>query len=257
MDAVFDHSASKGGARLVLLSMADEANDEGLLTAYKRSHSHLARKANVDTSTVARVVKDLTAMGELAVLNPGNGRASTDYRITLPGLRTEGTQDAYPAPAPRLPRGGTLHPLGTQDEAPIIPLSPDPSPSLPKPPVEVVFQAWLASTQKTARTVLDSKRRSLIERALKSHPLEDVLDAVRGWEHSPHHRGENAERKVWNDLGLLLRDAGKIEQFRDLARGPRLEGRPGGPARGHLPYRPPTIDTDRTGPSRPLTEDDL
>lgn len=257
MDAVFDHSRSKGAARLVLLSMADEANDEGLLTAYKRSHSHLSRKANVDVGTVGRVAKELVTLGELEVINPGNGRASTDYRITLPGLSPQGGRDATPAPSPRHPTPGTLPPQGGQPDPPIIPFSPGDPPVSPTSPVEVVFQAWLTSTKKTARTVLDPKRRSLIERALRTHPMEDVLDAVRGWEHSPHHRGENSDRKVWNDLGLLLRDAGKIEQFRDLARGPRLEGRPGAPHRGHLPYRPPAIDTDRTGSSRVLTEDDL
>ncbi len=119
-------------------------------------------------------------------------------------------------------------------------------------PVEVVFNAWLASTKKTARTVLDSKRRSVITAALRTHPLDDVLDAVRGWEHSPHHRGENAERKVWNDLGLLLRDAGRIEQFRDLARGPRLNGKPASNG-----FRPVAVDDDRSAPSRVLRSEDL
>jgi hypothetical protein len=255
MTAVFDHSQSKGAGRLVLLSMADEANDEGYLTAYRRSHRHIAGKANVDEGTVGRVVKELAALGELEVLKMGNGRASGDYRIVLPGLRIEGSQDATPAPAPRHPRGLSTPPQGSQDETPIIPFSPSDNPVHPTSPVDAVFDAWLASTKKTARTVLDAKRRRLIESALKSHPLGDVLDAVRGWENSPHHRGENGEGKVWNDLGLLLRDAGKIEQFRDLARGPRLQARPGAPARG--PHRPTAIDTDRTAPSGVIRSEDL
>lgn len=85
--------------------------------------------------------------------------------------------------------------------------------------VQRVFEEWIAVTGKTNRTVLDAKRRRLIDRALKTYPLDDVLDAVRGWRRSPHHRGENQTRTVYNDLELLLRDPAHIERFRDLERG--------------------------------------
>lgn len=84
--------------------------------------------------------------------------------------------------------------------------------------VQQVFDAWIAATGKTAATKLDDKRRRIITRALKSHGLDDCLDAVRGWRHSPHHRGENDTGTVYNDLELLLRDAARIEKFRDLER---------------------------------------
>lgn len=129
MNAVFKFSASKGAARLVLLSMADEANDEGLLTAYRRSHGHLARKANVDGSSVKRAAKVLVDLGELEILQQGNGRDSTDYRILLPGLGDEGVQDDPPARSGCTPRGGTVNPQGVQDDPPIIPFSPSPTPT--------------------------------------------------------------------------------------------------------------------------------
>lgn len=84
--------------------------------------------------------------------------------------------------------------------------------------VQRVFDEWITSTGKTNRTVLDEKRRRTIRKALKSYPLVDVLDAVRGWKLSPHHRGDNATSTVYNDLGLLLRDGDHIERFRDLQR---------------------------------------
>lgn len=84
--------------------------------------------------------------------------------------------------------------------------------------VQTVFDEWVRVTGKTGRTVLDEKRRRLIRNALKAYPLDDVLAAVRGWQHSPHHRGENEQRTVYNDLGLLLRDNAHIERFRDLER---------------------------------------
>lgn len=83
-----------------------------------------------------------------------------------------------------------------------------------------VFHEWVVVTGRTERTVLDQKRRALIKKALRDYPLPDVLDAVRGWRNSPWHRGENPEGRAYNDLGLLLRDGGRIEAFRDLERCP-------------------------------------
>lgn len=81
-----------------------------------------------------------------------------------------------------------------------------------------VFNTWIESTGRTNRTVLDGKRRRLIRRALDSFPVEDLVDAVQGWHHSPHHRGENDKATTYNDLELLLRDSAHIENFRDLQR---------------------------------------
>lgn len=87
-----------------------------------------------------------------------------------------------------------------------------------------VFDAWVASVGRTTRTVLSPERRRLIIKQLKDYPVEDLVDAVRGWRHSAHHRGENDRSTVYNDLELLLRDAKHIEMFRDLERDP--PGRP-------------------------------
>lgn len=109
LDAVFQHSKAKGSARLILLAMADEASDEGLLTAYRRSLSWLAHKANVDKATAKRAVATLVELGEVQVLVVGDGRTQSDYRLLLPGLKTaagnEGGHPAPPAPmaAPRRP----------------------------------------------------------------------------------------------------------------------------------------------------------
>jgi hypothetical protein len=83
--------------------------------------------------------------------------------------------------------------------------------------VQQVFDAWQHSTGKH-KARLDDKRRRKIQQALKTYPLEDILDAVQGWRNSPHHCGQNDRGTVYNDLELLLRDAQHIEAFRDLAR---------------------------------------
>jgi hypothetical protein len=87
--------------------------------------------------------------------------------------------------------------------------------------VQTVWAAYQESTGKKTASLkgeTGAKRRAAITRALKDYPLEDVLDAVRGWKHSPYHTGSNPSGTVYNELTLLLRDAEHIERFRDLAR---------------------------------------
>ena len=85
-------------------------------------------------------------------------------------------------------------------------------------PATLVFNTWIEATNRSGRTQLDSKRRSRIQSALETYPLDDVLDAVVGWRNDPFYCGHNDRGKTYNDLGLLLRDAEHIERFRDLAR---------------------------------------
>lgn len=91
--------------------------------------------------------------------------------------------------------------------------------------VRLVFDAYRQSTNRNGAYALDAKRRRVIQAALKDFPLEDVLDAVEGWRHVPHNRGENDRRTVYNDLCLLLRDADHIERFRDATRESRAPRR--------------------------------
>ena len=88
------------------------------------------------------------------------------------------------------------------------------SPETNTKPVEQVWQAWLESTKRTA-CKLDDKRRKVIAARLADYPVEDVLDAVRGWERDPW-----PDRRRQNGLEILLRDAAHVEKFRDMWRNP-------------------------------------
>jgi len=84
---------------------------------------------------------------------------------------------------------------------------------------QTVFKAWVEATGKhPSRTRLDDKRRRIIQKALETYPVEDVLDAVVGWKYEPFYKGENDRGRPFNDLGLLLRDSEHIERFRDMGR---------------------------------------
>lgn len=107
MTLAFQHSKSRGVPRLVLLALADEASDEGEVTAYRRSQTWLARKAGTDARGVRRSIENLAELGELTVIAVGDGRKSSDYQLHIKGGHhdlPEGGQDGRPrevtTPAP-------------------------------------------------------------------------------------------------------------------------------------------------------------
>ena len=102
--------------------------------------------------------------------------------------------------------------------------------------IETVFESWQNATGKD-RARLDDKRRKLIAARLREYPVDDLLAAVWGWKKSAYHRGENDRGVTYNDLGLLLRDAAHVEQFRDLHLGTSA------PSNGHNPHTTTTYSS--------------
>jgi hypothetical protein len=88
MSRVWEGSRQSGGALLVLLAIADFADDDGLAFPSVRT---LARKARLSERQVQRVLAELPAAGEL-VVRPGAGRQGAHlFRVT----------GGPPTPAPR------------------------------------------------------------------------------------------------------------------------------------------------------------
>lgn len=85
--------------------------------------------------------------------------------------------------------------------------------------VQRIYDAWQSSVG--GRRRMTDARRKLIETRLKEgYTEQDLTDAVRGWQFSAWHRGDDPRTggKKYNSLELLLRDADKVERFRDLYR---------------------------------------
>jgi len=82
LTAVFAHSKSEGLARLVMLSIADRADNQG--RAYCGA-SDLARRTNADRRNVFRALKSLREMkpAEIEVLPRKGIGGCNAYRITL------------------------------------------------------------------------------------------------------------------------------------------------------------------------------
>lgn len=83
--------------------------------------------------------------------------------------------------------------------------------------VETVFAAWQEIMGKP-KARLTSERRDKIAARLKSYPIDDLLDAIRGCAASPFHMGRNDGGREYNDLTLIFRNDSKLEGFRDSFR---------------------------------------
>lgn len=71
-----------------------------------------------------------------------------------------------------------------------------------------------------SRVRLDDKRLTIIKRALKNYPVEDLMLAIRGCVLTPWNMGtdpKNTNKTVYNTIELIFRDANHIERFRDTA----------------------------------------
>jgi uncharacterized phage protein (TIGR02220 family) len=84
------------------------------------------------------------------------------------------------------------------------------------PPAREVFEHWRKAVGK-AKSVLDAKRRDLIDRRLaEGNSVEDLKAAIDGYARSPWHNGENDRHRKFLGLELMLRDAAHIEAGLDL-----------------------------------------
>lgn len=81
MSWVWEHSRSRGAQRLVLLCIADHANDDGL-EAFP-SLARLARKTGMTERGVQKAIQSLVGLGELQVTMGGGRGRSNRYRVLM------------------------------------------------------------------------------------------------------------------------------------------------------------------------------
>jgi len=86
-------------------------------------------------------------------------------------------------------------------------------------PAGRVFDHWRTEFSHP-RAQLDTKRRRVIEAALKTYDEATLQAAISGYRQSPHHMGQNERRTVYDDIELFLRDSKHVEAGLNFARGP-------------------------------------
>lgn len=208
---------SHGAVRLysLLARYADYSTGEAF-----PSRTTLASRLRISTDPVDRFIKELVGIGALEVVKRFNGSQWQSNLYIL--RRIDPSLDIAPSLTGEATPSRDITPRGSRDIKALtrtIQQEPDKQEVCD---VEIIFAKWLISTNKDpSRTKLDTKRLKAIEWALANYSFDDVVDAINGWKKSPFHSGDNAQRKVYNDLTLILRNAERLEFFRDCERLPR------------------------------------
>lgn len=214
-------------SKLVLLSLADNANDSGVCWP---SIQNIACRCSLDERSIYRAIGVLEEAGHLSS-QPRPGK-STVYRVHP---RQAVTPDSWsPLTACQVTPdtvSGTPDSLsGTPDSLSPIIIKNLKEPSLNRKrrtsfalgvrlPCERVFQHWREEFNHP-KAVLDPRRRRGIQRALESYDEPTLREAISGYKLSPHHMGQNEQRTVYDDINLILRSSEHIERGLNFARAP-------------------------------------
>ena len=84
---------------------------------------------------------------------------------------------------------------------------------------EQVFAHWCKARRKVGavfRTADGKRHKAVIDRLSDGYTVEHIKLAIDGIEHSPHHRGENPSRTVYDELELICRDGPRLEGLANL-----------------------------------------
>jgi DNA-binding MarR family transcriptional regulator len=85
-------------------------------------------------------------------------------------------------------------------------------PSKEQSDVSQIFAYWQTALGHP-KAKLDEKRRRKIKQALKSYSVEDLCLAVDGCKASSWNMGDNPEKRIYDSIDLIFRDAEHIERF--------------------------------------------
>lgn len=87
---------------------------------------------------------------------------------------------------------------------------PTDEPDIDPADVQLVFDHW-KTVWGHPRAKLDKDRRKLIGKRLADYQADSLCQAISGYQHSPHHTGQNDRATVYDDIGLFLRDSAHVD----------------------------------------------
>jgi len=92
--------------------------------------------------------------------------------------------------------------------------------------VKDVFQYW-QEVMNHPQAKLDPKRIASIKQAIKNNfSVEDLKNAINGCSKSPFNMGQNDRNQIYDDIGLIMRDASHIERFISYSSHPPIADQP-------------------------------
>lgn len=231
---VYEHSEATGNDRLVLLAIADEADDDGR-NAFP-GIDRIGHKARVPKRTTMRCLERLEASGDLVVNRPeqrGRGHHNTYVVVMGKGDNLAPIPDAEERRA-KARKGAQPYLIGS---LPIDPLTPTETDTTPR--IDFFEHFWKAYPRKTAK----GAARKAWPAALKAAGGDGdaIVQGANRYRHDP-----NREDAYTVHPDRWLRE----ERWSDAPLPPRKQN-------GPQPHRPPVIDTDRSSPDRTYEASEL
>lgn len=194
--------------KLVLLKLADNANDDGLCWP---SQSTIARHTGVTRESVNRICRRLEEKGMIEIIQRKDGAVnlSNHYMLKITGASDVGSQGVVTQ--------------GQKEQ------SVDMSSSLKRDrerdrsaDIIQIFNYW-QQILNHPRAKMDSKRkRKIIDRLNDGYTVTDLLQAIDGCARSAYHQGDNQSGAVYDDIELICRDGKHVDQFLKLSQQPDM-----------------------------------
>ena len=78
--------------------------------------------------------------------------------------------------------------------------------------IKVVFEYWQTRFNKS-KTKLTEDRKRKIRARLSTHSVDQLKEAIDGCASSRYHMGFNNDKKIYNSIDLIFRNAGKVDEF--------------------------------------------
>ena len=79
--------------------------------------------------------------------------------------------------------------------------------------ISEVFIHWQTVFGKEKSKLSDERKKKIRARLKEGFTVVELKNAINGCFHSDFHRGENEQRKSYDELTLILRDTAHVEQF--------------------------------------------
>ena len=199
MSKVWDSQLGSHTEKLVLLALADNANDEGLCWPSRKT---IARKCDLSETAVRNQIKEFESAGLISITETGGGHLSNRYQFDLQkldemagGVTALGGQRRDPVGQCRDPQGATALPAGgngvrTNHKETKIKPSVEPPIAFPIPLQTTEFTAaWLEWTEHRKQkriplTELSVKKQLKFLESFGSERAVELIDnAIRqGWQ---------------------------------------------------------------------------
>ncbi len=241
LTAVFNHSRAEHSHRLVLLVLADCANERR--EAYP-SITTIAKRSRLGESTVRLALDGLKELGEIEEVGTSHLRTRM-FRLTIDPAESAPPQD--------------LHPRRIEQPTPQN-LAPDPAESAPEAPEEApekpptssselddarffrqVFDHWRTACGHAGAKPTRDRRSKVIARRREGYTLDDIKRAIDGAATAAY---VNDAGKRFDDLELICRNGSKLDSF--IARAPTA---------GHEPQAARTADPEVERTNRLLDDE--